>query len=101
MTIAELVSRAAPDVELIRHAAGDDLHCIAFYDSVPAPTTKAYFSESMMAGVKPGDSLASKIQAVGAFRRYRLKTSTQTTVISKTISQANVLPTQVLMPSMV
>ena len=44
---------------------------------------------------------ASKIQAVGAFRMYRLKTSTQTMVISKIISQANALPTQVLMPSMV
>jgi hypothetical protein len=31
---------------------------------------------------------------------YRLKTSTQTTHISKTISQETALPTQVLTPSM-
>ena len=43
---------------------------------------------------------ASKIHAVGAFKRYRLKTSTQTTVINAMISQAASLPTQVLTPSM-
>jgi hypothetical protein len=32
---------------------------------------------------------------------YRLKTSTQTTAISATISQAAALPTHVLMPSIV
>src|SRR5436305_12432856 len=44
---------------------------------------------------------ASKIHAVGAFRMYRLKTSTQTMAISAMISQAAALPTQVLIPSIV
>jgi len=45
--------------------------------------------------------LASKIQAVGAFKAYRLKTSTTTNNISPTISQAKAFPTQVLILSAV
>ena len=38
--------------------------------------------------------LKSKIQAVGAFRMYRLKTSIETTNVSATMSQAKSLPDQ-------
>ena len=38
--------------------------------------------------------LKSKIQAVGAFRMYRLKTSIATTNVSAMMSQAAALPDQ-------
>ena len=45
--------------------------------------------------------LASKIQAVGAFNAYRLKTSITTKSMSATMSHAKVFPTHVLISSAV
>ena len=58
------------------------------------PPAARVYAPHIMNSVPYSMLLKSKIQAVGAFRMYRLKTSTETTSVNPTISHANVLPDQ-------